>query len=110
MKSADEVVVVLCTVGRREDAEGIAAAIVERGLAACANILPGIVSVYRWRGELQKDEEWLLVVKTLRERFEDLRAAIVALHPYEVPEVVALPVVAGHPPYLSWVAANSSRS
>ncbi len=110
MKSADEVVVVLCTVGRCEDAEGIAAAIVERRLAACANILPGIVSVYRWRGELRKDEEWLLVVKTLRERFEDLRAAIVALHPYEVPEVVALPVAAGHPPYLSWVAANSSRN
>ena len=96
-------IVVLCTVPTLETAERIAQAVVERRLAACVNVVPGLVSIYRWKGALQRDEERLLIVKTRAERFEALRAAIVELHPYEVPEVVALPVIAGHAPYLTWL-------
>ena len=96
-------IVVLCAVGTAEDAERIAGLVVERGLAACVNVLPGVLSVYRWKGKLEKDEERLLVIKTRYERFEALREAIVSAHPYETPEVIAVPIVAGHPPYLEWL-------
>jgi periplasmic divalent cation tolerance protein len=98
-----ERLVVLSTVARAEDAERIARALVERRLAACVNVLPGLVSFYRWKGAIERDAEQLLVIKTRRDRFEALREAIVALHPYEVPEIVALPVEAGHAPYLAWL-------
>jgi periplasmic divalent cation tolerance protein len=95
--------VVLCTVGKPDEAEGIARALVEGRLAACVNVVPRIVSVYRWKGAVERDEESLLVIKTRAERFEALRAAIVARHAYEVPEIVALPLVGGHAPYLAWL-------
>jgi periplasmic divalent cation tolerance protein len=98
-----EHIVVLCTVGGLDEAEGIARAVVERGLAACVTVVPSVVSHYRWKGALQRDEERLLLIKTRRERFEGLRAAIVALHPYELPEIIALPVECGHAPYLAWL-------
>jgi periplasmic divalent cation tolerance protein len=98
-----ERLVVLSTVATAEDAERLARALVERGLAACVNVVPGVVSFYRWKGELQRDEERLLVVKTRADRFPALREALVGLHPYEVPEVIALPVADGHEPYLRWL-------
>jgi len=100
-------VVVLSTVARAEDAERIGRELVERGLAACVNVVPGLVSIYRWQGQVETQEERLLVIKTRGERFEALREALVALHPYEVPEVVALPIAAGHAPYLAWLDDNS---
>ena len=99
-------IVVLSTVGTAEDAERIARALVERGLAACVNVLPTVTSIYRWKGKLEKDEERLLVIKTRMERFTALRQALVSLHPYEVPEVLALPIADGHPPYLEWLDAS----
>lgn len=96
-------VVALTTVGTAEDAERIARALVERRLAACVNVVPGVLSFYRWKGEVCRDEERLLVVKTRSEALEALRAALVELHPYELPELVALPIEAGHPPYLAWL-------
>jgi periplasmic divalent cation tolerance protein len=99
----DERLVVLSTVGSQADAESIAAAVVERRLAACVNVLPGVTSFYRWKGTLERDAEWLLVMKTRRERFEALRAAVLELHPYETPELIALPIAEGHPPYLAWL-------
>jgi len=96
-------IVVLCTVGRVEDAEAIARALVDERLAACVSVVPSVVSIYRWKGVVERDEERLLVIKSRRERFEELRAAIVARHPYEVPEIVALPLDAGHAPYLAWI-------
>ena len=101
-------VVALSTVGTAEDAERIARALVERRLAACVNVVPGVVSVYRWKGEVRRDEERLLVIKTRAERLEALGQALVELHPYEVPELVALPVEAGHPPYLDWLDESVS--
>ena len=100
--SADAVVA-FSTVARVEDAEHIAHELVERRLAACVNILPGVTSVYRWKGQVEKDQELLLVIKTARPRLEALRKAVLALHPYEVPELVALAVEDGHPPYLDWL-------
>lgn len=95
--------VVLSTVGRAEDAERIGRALVERGLAACVNVLPAVTSIYRWKGKLEQAEERLLVIKTRAERFAALREALVSLHPYEVPEVVALTIADGHQPYLDWL-------
>jgi periplasmic divalent cation tolerance protein len=95
--------VVLSTVGKAEDAERIGRALVERGLAACVNVLPAVTSIYRWKGTVEKDEERLLLIKTRAERFEALRQALVSLHPYEVPEVLALPIAHGHQPYLDWL-------
>lgn len=96
-------VVVLSTVGKAEDAERIAHALVERRLAACVNVVAGVRSVYRWKGRVEEDEERLLVIKTRRDRFEALKEALVALHPYELPEAIVLAIEAGHAPYLGWL-------
>ena len=94
---------VYTTVGRREDAQRLARALVERRLAACVNVVPGIHSVYRWKNAIEQAEEWMLVVKTRRDRFDDVRAAIRELHSYELPEAVMLELSAGDPRYLAWI-------
>jgi periplasmic divalent cation tolerance protein len=99
-------VVVLSTVGSAGDAERIAQALVEQGHAACVNVVPGVLSFYRWKGETARDSEWLMVMKTTAGRFEALREALVEIHPYEVPEVVELPIERGHAPYLEWIDAS----
>jgi periplasmic divalent cation tolerance protein len=96
-------VVALSTVGSAEQADRLARALVERRLAACVNVVPGVVSHYRWQGELQRDEERLLVIKTRAERIEALRDALRELHPYELPELVAFEISAGSPEYLKWL-------
>jgi periplasmic divalent cation tolerance protein len=101
-----EALLVLTTVARVEDAESIARELVERRLAACVNILPPVTSVYRWRGEVTRESEHLLLIKTQADRFETLRERLVEIHPYETPEVIALPVAAGHPAYLQWIAES----
>jgi periplasmic divalent cation tolerance protein len=96
-------VVALSTVATAEDGDRLARALVERRLAACVNVVPGIVSHYRFEGEQHRDSELLLVIKTRTEKLEALRAALVELHPYDVPELVALDITAGHEPYLKWL-------
>jgi periplasmic divalent cation tolerance protein len=96
-------VIALSTVGSAEEADRLARALVERRLAACVNVVPGVVSHYRWQGELQRDEERLLVIKTRAERIEALRDALRELHPYELPELVAFEISAGSPEYLKWL-------
>ena len=96
-------VVALSTVGSAEDADRLARALVERRLAACVNVVPGVVSHYRWKGELQRDEERLLVIKTRAERIDALREALRELHPYELPELVAFEVSDGSEEYLKWL-------
>ena len=87
----------------------LARTLVERSLAACVTIVPAIRSVYRWRGEICDEAESLLVIKTQRCRFEALRQAVCELHSYEVPEVIALPVIAGHLPYLEWIEQSTTE-
>lgn len=100
-------VVVLVTVPSQVVAEHIVTTAVTEQLAACGNIVPGVVSIYQWQGAVQRDEELLIVFKTTRAAAPKLMARIEALHPYEVPEALMLPVEAGLAPYLAWVTANS---
>ncbi len=99
----DSFCVVFVTVGRPEEAETIAAALVSEKLAACCNLLPGIRSIYRWKGEICREPETLMVIKTRRENFERLRRRVTELHSYSVPEIIALPILEGHRPYLDWL-------
>ena len=99
-------IIALCTCPDQQSGDRIATALVEERLAACVNRVAGVVSIYRWEGKLCRDEEQLLIVKTTRERFDALRERIVALHPYELPEVIALDVTAAHAPYLAWIEAQ----
>jgi periplasmic divalent cation tolerance protein len=101
--------VVMVTAPSAGEAARIARALVEERLAACGNVLPGLRSLYRWEGKVQDDAEALLLLKTTRGRFEALRARLLSLHPYQVPEVIALPVEAGHAAYLEWIAASTRR-
>jgi len=95
--------VVLSTVSKPEDAERLARELVEGRLAACVNVLPSVTSFYRWKGRLEREEERLLLIKIREEDFERVRERVVALHPYEVPEVIALRIDRGHAPYLEWM-------
>ena len=99
--------VVLVTTPTAERAAEIARVLVEEGLAACGNVVPQVRSLYRWEGKVQDEAEALLVLKTTRGRLEALRGRVLALHPYQVPEVIALAVEAGHPAYLEWIAAST---
>ena len=101
-----EHVLVLSTVAQAEDAERIARALVERRVAACVNVVPGLTSFYRWKGALQRDDERLLLIKTRRDGYAALEQALRSLHPYEVPEIVALPLEAGSAAYLAWIDQN----
>ena len=97
----------LVTIDTLENAQALANALVERKLAACVNIVPGLLSVYEWKGERCQESELLLVIKSRRALFDDLEAAIRELHPYSVPEILALDVARGHQPYLDWLLANT---
>jgi periplasmic divalent cation tolerance protein len=98
-----EKIVVFSTCGSEEEASKVGRALVEARLAACVNILPRIRSIYRWKGEVQDDTEWLLVIKSSRSVFDRLAAELRKVHSYEVPEVLALQVVDGSPEYLDWL-------
>ena len=97
-------VLVLSAVATREEAERIARSLVEERLAACVNVVPGVVSLYRWKGAVHREDEILLVMKTRSEKVETLRARLLALHSYELPEVVVVSIAGGHAPYLDWIA------
>jgi len=99
-------IVILCTCGSEQEAERIARELVDARLAACVNVLPAVRSFYRWKGEIENAAEWLLIVKSSRPRFPALRAAIEKTHSYDVPEVVALPIVDGAANYLNWLDEN----
>src|SRR5450755_785790 len=99
-------IVVLTTCAAELDAERMARALIDGRLAACVNVVPGVRSFYRWKGETQRSEECLLIVKTSRDLFGALRAEMEKLHPYELPELLALPVVAGAEDYLAWLQSN----
>ena len=104
--AAASVIAVLSTAPDVATASQIGATLVEERLAACVNVVEGVSSIYRWKGAVQRDREVLMVVKTTSNAIERLRSRLVELHPYEVPEVLALAVADGHLPYLEWVRAE----
>ena len=99
-------IVVLTTCAAAADAERMGRALVDGRLAACVNVVPGVRSFYHWKGATESSEEFLLMVKTSRDLFGALRAEMEKLHPYELPELLALPVVAGAEDYLGWLQSN----
>ncbi len=107
MSSDERALVVLVTAPSAEEAAELGRALVDERLAACATLVPAVRSIYRWEGKVQDAGEALLVLKTTRDRFEALRDRTIALHPYEVPEVIALPVELGSGPYLAWLARET---
>lgn len=100
--------VVLTTAPDAEVAQSLATRVVEERLAACANIIPGVMSIYRWKGEVQRDAEVLVILKTTRAGFDPLRDRIGELHPYDVPEILALDAPEGSADYMRWVAEEVS--
>ena len=105
---ANEGIVVLITAANSEEAARFADLLLERRLAACVQILPEMESVYRWQGKIERQKEVLLIAKTIKSRFEELESNVRAIHSYETPEIIALPLEAGSPAYLEWL--NSSVS
>jgi periplasmic divalent cation tolerance protein len=103
-----EALVVLTTVGGDFDAAALARALVDARSAACVNILPGVHSVYRWDDEVQHDQEQLLLIKTTRERLPELREALFASHPYDVPELVVITPTELSERYLAWLVASTT--
>jgi periplasmic divalent cation tolerance protein len=102
----DETLVVLCACPDDATARRIAEALVSEHLAACVNRMAGVQSTYRWQGQVRDEPEVLLLIKTLRRRFEALELRLKALHPYDVPEIIALPVTTGSVEYLAWIATE----
>lgn len=100
-------IVVLITVSSPDEGEKIAKALVEKRIAACVNIIPGLRSIYHWQGKVRDDQELLLMAKTSESLFERLQQEIKTLHSYSVPEIIALPVVKGSEAYLNWIDENT---
>lgn len=105
----DQTIVVLVTVPDMDSARGLGRQLVEQGLAACVNILSPITSFFTWESKLEEQQEALLMVKSRQAIFQDrLLPAILEAHPYQVPEILALPVLAGNPTYLEWIADSTT--
>ena len=104
----NEYIQVFTTVEKREDADRIASSVVNKRVAACAQILGPIQSTYWWKGKVEEAGEWLLMMKTRQDLFSSLEKEIRAIHPYEVPEIIALPIVAGSASYLEWIDGETT--
>jgi len=106
-KSAEQVLVILVTVVNQQDAIRIGEAMVNARLAACANIVSRVQSIYRWKGKVVKAKEALLILKSTKSRYRALEKAIKTMHTYEIPEIIALPVKDGHDRYIGWVRSET---
>jgi len=102
-----DALLVFTTLPSADKAAELAKALVDERLAACANLLPAVRSIYRWQGKVQDENEVLVLLKTRAEHLERLKLRILELHPYELPEVLAVPVEAGYQPYLDWLAGET---
>jgi periplasmic divalent cation tolerance protein len=96
-------IVILSTCGSLEEARRVAQHLVEKRVAACVNLVPSVESVYRWEGKIEQSQEVLLVIKSRRDLFSRVRAELASVHSYQVPELIALPVVEGSEGYLAWL-------
>jgi periplasmic divalent cation tolerance protein len=108
VSAEDKLIVVLCTVPDEAAAERLAKGLVEERLAACVNAIPGVKSFYRWQGKIESDTEVQLVIKTRGERFDQLAAWISENHPYDVPEIVAIPADRVSDAYFGWAVEQTS--
>lgn len=106
IENSDDICVIYCT-APPEESKQIAGELLGKNLVACVNITP-VNSVYRWKGEVCNDMEDLLIIKTTREKLQELTETIVNIHPYEIPEVIALPVIGGYSGYIAWVKGEVS--
>jgi periplasmic divalent cation tolerance protein len=106
-KSARQVLVILVTTDNQEEAVKIGEEMVHAKLAACANIIPGIQSIYRWKGKVSKAQEVLLILKSTKPRYRALEKAIKEMHTYDIPEIIALPVTEGFDKYIGWVCSEA---
>lgn len=102
-------VIVLTTVGSEFDVKALARELVEQRLAACVNIVPGLTSIYRWQSRVDEDDEQLLIIKTVDDNIHELREALFARHPYEVPEFVVLPIASMSEAYGAWLLESATR-
>lgn len=100
---------VTTTVPSKEEADNIARSLLERRLAACVQVAGPVESHYRWKGNLERSAEWLCLIKTRRANYAAVEAAILASHPYEVPEIIACPIETGSEPYLAWLLAETEE-
>ena len=105
----DQALLVLTNAPDLECAQLIARTLVEARLAACVNLLPAVRSIYRWQGQIEEATEIALLIKTTSQQVDSLQRAIVKLHPYDVPEIIATPIVAGYAPYLQWIATETAK-
>ena len=103
-----EAIVVFVTCGSEEEALKIANSLVEERLAACVNLVSPVRSIYRWKGKIWDEKEWILIVKTRKERFEELERKVKSLHSYSVPEIISLPILEGSSSYLNWLEENTA--
>jgi periplasmic divalent cation tolerance protein len=105
----EQALLVLTNVPDVDCAKLVAWTLVESRLAACVNLLPAVQSIYRWQGQIEEATEIPLLIKTSSQHYESLQQAIVKLHPYDVPEIIAIPIVAGYAPYLQWIANETAK-
>ena len=102
-QKSDEYYVVMCTCPDQASADAVAHILVDQQLAACVNIIPAVASVYRWQGKIEKNSELLLLIKTKRIALAGIETAIINHHPYELPEIISIPIHSGLTHYLSWI-------
>lgn len=101
--------IVFCTISTLDDANRLANALVDEGLAACVNRIAGVHSTYRWEGKVEQSEEFLLLIKTRSALWKLLRERILELHPYDVPEIIAVPISEGHDAYMQWIERSTQK-
>lgn len=104
-----EYIQVFTATEKKEDAEKIAKALVEKRLAGCVQIVGPVISTYWWKGDIERAKEWLCFIKSRKNLYEELEKAIKEIHPYEVPEIIALPIVAGSKDYLEWLGSKLKK-
>jgi periplasmic divalent cation tolerance protein len=104
-----ECIVVFVTCGSEEEALKIAHSLVEERVAACVNLISPVRSIYRWEGKIWDEKEWILIIKTQKESFEELERKVKSLHSYSVPEIIGLPIVEGSSSYLQWLLEETTK-
>lgn len=103
MENRRQYIQISTTVAKRSDAEKIAKTLLDKKLSACTQIIGPIMSIYRWKGKLEKSKEWICVLKTKKNKYRKIEEVIKGVHPYELPEIIATPIVEGSREYLGWV-------